>query len=255
MARKTLFPGVEIGPHNVFFIEEFPKSNKGRFKCINCDNTFISNKYNVKKGDRRFCDKCSKKYAKQIGKKYANDPKRKQNAFEAVAKIKPGKVFGHLMVLEKTTKQKNGKRIWKCQCDCENNTIIEVRSDLLLNGHTQSCGCLCSLGEAKISNLLLEKGLSFERQKQFSDCINPKTEYSLRFDFYLPDYNTCIEYDGKQHFIYTSGWFNKLSFQELQYRDNIKNQYCEEKGINLIRIPYWDYENIDWKYIEQRIKK
>lgn len=44
--------------------------------------------------------------------------------------------------------------------------------------------------------------VSFEKEKTFIDCVNPKTNFLLRFDFYLPDYNIIIEYDGEQHFKY-----------------------------------------------------
>lgn len=70
-----------------------------------------------------------------------------------------------------------------------------------MSGKTQSCGCLVSKGEEKINFILQELKIKFNTQKTFNDCINPKTNTKLRFDFYLPDYNCCIEYDGKQHYI------------------------------------------------------
>lgn len=66
---------------------------------------------------------------------------------------------------------------------------------------TQSCGCLNSKGEEKITQILLKLNIIFYKEYQFIDCINPKTNTKLRFDFYLPDYNCCIEYDGKQHYV------------------------------------------------------
>ncbi len=80
------------------------------------------------------------------------------------------------------------------------------------------------------------------------------TGTKLSFDFYLPNYNTCIEYDGKQHFEITGGYYNEHSFEELQNRDNIKNQYCENNNIKLIRVPYWDYDNLNETYLIERIK-
>lgn len=69
--------------------------------------------------------------------------------------------------------------------------------------------------------------IKFEKQKSFKDCVNPKTNSKLYFDFCLPDYNCCIEYDGRQHFKEYSGSWDKL--EDIQYRDNIKNQYCAKK--------------------------
>ena len=83
--------------------------------------------------------------------------------------------------------------------------------------------------------------ISFEKEKTFEGCIYKK---QLRFDFYLPDYNTCIEFDGEQHF--TRG-FNTTDceFDELKYRDSIKDEYCYKNDLNIIRIPYWDFDNIE----------
>ena len=81
-----------------------------------------------------------------------------------------------------------------------------------------------------------QKNIKYQTQYVFKDCINLKTKRYLRFDFYLSEYNCCIEYDGIQHFQETDMCSDTL--EERQYRDNLKNQYCKEKGIKLIRIPY-----------------
>ena len=87
----------------------------------------------------------------------------------------------------------NGKTYWKCRCDCGNYTTV-ARSNLV-NGHTQSCGCInTSIGEAKIEQLLSDNFITFEREKVFSDFPN------RRFDFYLPNADRVIEFDGRQHF-------------------------------------------------------
>ena len=128
---------------------------------------------------------------------------------------------------------------------------MEIRSDSLLHKGVSSCGCLNSLYNEKIKQILKDNNLTFIPEKTFSDCINPKTNAKLRFDFYLPDYNCCIEYDGEQHF---KGWYNSVdSLQNIQYRDNIKNKYCKENGILLIRIPYWDKDKISIDYILEKI--
>lgn len=64
----------------------------------------------------------------------------------------------------------------------------------------------------------------------------------MPFDFYLPMYNMAIEYDGEFHYRQIPG-FNDLPSQ--QHRDEIKTQYCEENDIILLRIPYWDKDNIE----------
>ena len=83
----------------------------------------------------------------------------------------------------------------------------------------------------------------------FKDCIY---QAQLRFDFYLPDYNCCIEYDGIQHFKRTN--FSHDNFEERQKRDEIKNQYCKDNNIVLIRIPYTDLDLIDRQYLLDKFK-
>lgn len=125
----------------------------------------------------------------------------------------------------------------------------------LLHGGTLSCGCLKSKGEKKVGLLLQKIGVQFEKEKTFKDCVNPKTGHKLRFDFYLPDYNICIEYDGTTHYGTTNGgWQTLENFSFIQYSDHIKNQYCENNNIKLIRIPYWDYNNLNETYLMERVK-
>lgn len=96
--------------------------------------------------------------------------------------------------------------------------------------------------------------IKFETEKAFDACRNPKTNTFLRFDFYLQDYNVLIEYDGKQHFaVPNSGWSNLESLEELQFRDNYKNEWAEKNGFNLIRIPYTDFEKLDEKYLLEKL--
>lgn len=107
-------------------------------------------------------------------------------------------------------------------------------------GNTRGCGCIKkSSGEDKICSLLQELGITFNTEKTFEDCRNPKTNGLLRFDFYLPDYNICIEYDGEFHYKARNvGWDTEEKLKSTQYRDNIKTQFCKDNNIKLIRIPY-----------------
>lgn len=100
------------------------------------------------------------------------------------------------------------------------------------------CACLGpSLSEISIMNILNDNNVDFVFQKRFPDCRNPKTNYMLVFDFYLPKINTLIEYDGLQHYeeITNKPW---ESLEYIQYKDSVKNKYCSNVGIKLIRISY-----------------
>ena len=93
--------------------------------------------------------------------------------------------------------------------------------------------CKASRGEQVITRYLQQRHITYEFQKRFDDC---KDKFLLPFDFYIPNINTCIEYDGEQHFI---GWKNdKDNLKIIQQRDQIKTNYCKNNNINLIRINY-----------------
>ena len=119
---------------------------------------------------------------------------------------------------------------------CKKHGIFKQKPSIHLSG----CGCQkCnnSIGETLIENYLIEKEIKYEKQYTFDDCFYKK---KLLFDFYLLDYNICIEYDGEFH--YKDLGFNDLESQKI--KDNIKNEYCSKKNIHLLRIPYFNREMI-----------
>jgi len=95
--------------------------------------------------------------------------------------------------------------------------------------------CNESKGEKKINEILDNNNIKFEREKSFDGCRN---KYPLRYDFYLPEYNLLIEYDGKQHFEPVSAFGGIKSFNEIIKNDNIKNHFARNNNIKLLRISY-----------------
>jgi len=98
-------------------------------------------------------------------------------------------------------------------------------------GTTENAG---SLGERRIEAYLKNREIKYEREKTFPGCVNKR---NLRFDFYLPDYNLIIEFDGDQHNKFTEN-FGMDSFLNTQINDDIKNEYCKDNNIHLERIEY-----------------
>lgn len=154
-----------------------------------------------------------------------------------------GQKFGKLTVvelLEESTPKHN--RQYRCICDCGNEII--TTTTYLLTGQTRSCGCLISYYNIYIQKLLRE--LNIEFIPEYPICIN---NVRYRFDFYVPKYNLMIEYDGEQHYkpmrYHDDEDKNIADFLKRKERDRIKNQYCKEQHIELLRIPYYEKKNID----------
>ena len=92
-----------------------------------------------------------------------------------------------------------------------------------------------SKGEFQIIKILQKEGILFEREKRIKDFY--KGNY--RFDFYIPKLNIYIEFDGEQHFKFTSKFHQKFSdFQIAKERDRRKNSYALANNIPLYRIQY-----------------
>ena len=117
--------------------------------------------------------------------------------------------------------------------------------DILLRCMIKGIGCpkcKTSKGENYIINYLDSHNINYVHQKKFTGCIY-KTE--LPFDFYLIDYNMCIEYDGIQHSECIEYFGGEEAFELRKKKDKIKNEYCKDNNIRLERITYSD--NIDYR--------
>lgn len=137
---------------------------------------------------------------------------------------------------------KSTKPILLKHVECGN--LTEISPHNFKNG-VRCDKCKSYKGELKIRDLLLKKGVFFEEQVRFSDC---RLKKPLVFDFFLPIHNILIEFDGEQHIRPIERWGGEKAFQLQRKRDEIKNNYCKNNGITLVRIGY--YENI-----EQKIKR
>jgi very-short-patch-repair endonuclease len=113
----------------------------------------------------------------------------------------------------------------------------------IANYHVNGCGCpKCnySKGELQIIKFLEKFKIDYEYQKKFKEC---KDINKLPFDFYLPKYNVCIEFDGEQHYIPIKIFGGIKRFDILKKHDKIKTDYCNKENVELIRISYRDNIN------------
>lgn len=145
-------------------------------------------------------------------------------------------------VYEKLTVLSIDGQYYLCQCECGNIVVLNQEEVM-----RQGCGAACSYsrGEVCAADIFNSLGIEYQVQKAFDD-------FDMRFDFFLPKYNIAIECDGAQHFrSINSEWGSNTKLQETRSRDEAKKKYCEEHGIKLIQIPFWDHKALS----EETLKK
>lgn len=152
-----------------------------------------------------------------------------------------GQRFGKLIAMYPTSMKDGSHMYWVCQCDCGNQH--EISSSHLKDGTVQSCGCISTpIGEINIENILKINHIEYKKQVTFKELKNIKP---LRYDFGIYQKEKLIrliEFDGIQHFKEQNFFTHDL--ESIQKNDKIKNQYCRENNIPLVRIPYWERDQI-----------
>jgi len=138
---------------------------------------------------------------------------------------------------------------WVCKI-CNNSWKTRPSKRVLEN--TGCPNCVSSKGEKIVCDYLDLNNIIYKKQYYFKDCKISKRV--LSFDFYIPNKNIIIEYQGIQHYepVDFAGEGEEFSlnlFNKNQIRDDYKRKYCKDNKINLIEIPYWEIDNIP-KYLE-----
>ena len=135
---------------------------------------------------------------------------------------------------------KNTDKVQIYCCNCKKYFFQTIAS------HLSGSGCpFCkeSRGEKEIRYILEKKKINFIQHKTFD---NLKDASNLNYDFYLPDYNLLIEYNGIQHYKFNKYFYKSLhSFHKQKHHDWLKRKYSKDNKINLLVISY--KENISNK--------
>jgi hypothetical protein len=212
-------------------------------KCIECGKQYYKRPTDLKKGKSSSC-RC------QTDKATAE-----RNKLNSTVKV--GNIYNNIQILEDLgyREQTRGKKESWYRCKC----LICGREDYEVNGtnvkYVKSCGCIGSQGELIISQILVQNNINFCREYKFKDLYYKNPSTPLRFDFAILGENNeikcLIEFDGRQHIKEPEGiWKNNYSLEEIQYRDNLKNEYCKKNNIKLIRIPYTDIKKLNEDYLK-----
>lgn len=151
--------------------------------------------------------------------------------------VKNNKSF---ILLSKAFKNAKATLLWKCnKCNNEWN----VCWDSILSG-TECPQCSSSKGEKKITSWLNRNNIDFIPQKTFNNLIGVGNGL-LSYDFYIPKFDTCIEFNGIQHYEVIDYFGGKKQFIIQQEHDKRKRDYCNTNNIKLLEIPYWDFDNVE----------
>ncbi len=219
MANKENLLGRKFGRLTV--IAESEKRGKHPYWLTRCDcgkEKEISATH-LKSGKIRSCGCLQKETRLENGKN------RKLDIFT-------NQKFGYLTVVERA-RNRDSHAYYLCVCNCGNE--IEIRASVLKK--QISCGCILSKMNEKVAKWLTANNIPFEREY-------PMPGFRLKFDFFLPDYNTIIECQGKQH--YSKVNFKGISDEQARERlltqkerDKLKRIYCKYNGIKLIELPFW----------------
>lgn len=199
--------------------------SKINMKCNVCGYEFKQSLHVIKnnlkdvkdKENTYGCANCSKKLKK-------NTKTFKQEVYNLVGD--EYEVIGEYINTNTPIKMKHCKcgNVWKLA------PVDFINKD---NRCPECCSCIVSNASKFIERFLIENEIEFIKEKKFKEC---KHKRQLPFDFYLPEYDLLIEYDGRQHF-YDEFGSNKAYLQQHK-RDLIKNKFCIENEINLMRIKY-----------------
>jgi len=146
---------------------------------------------------------------------------------------------------------------WKCK-DCGHEWHNSVNNR---NCNNTGCPeCNKSKGEKECSVVLISKGFIEINNKKLSNvdnaiCFITQKEFKgligvggglLSYDFYIPDLNLLIEYQGIQHEKYIPGFHKSYDAFETQIEhDKRKRKYAQINNINLLEIWYYDFDNIE----------
>lgn len=156
--------------------------------------------------------------------------------------------------IKKYWSDKNTLNPWEITPSCHKNIWIKCQyghEDYLVNAEKfhagQRCGlCQNSKGELKIKEILNKFNIEYKKQIKFDDLLGLGSK-KLSYDFYLPDYNMLIEFQGRQHEKYIKGFHkNKDEFKKQLEHDRRKFKYAMDNKIDILYLYHWEYDEIEY---------
>jgi hypothetical protein len=191
-----------------------------KFKCLKCGHEWETRAVNIM----------------NYGCRYCKDLKRQKTHEEFVKEVYD-LVGDEYIILEHYPGNNKKKFLMKHnKCGCE----YYITANAFLRGH-RCPDCKQSKGEEKIKQSLDILNIKYTSQNKYQNC---KYKRLLPFDILVTN-KLLIEFDGKQHYEPVKTWGGEKQLKIIQMRDDIKNNYCKQNHIPLLRIPYWEFDNIE----------
>ena len=144
-------------------------------------------------------------------------------------------------LISKTYENSNTPLKFLCSCGTESKITLYNFSN---GSRCSNCSKKRSRGERKIQNILKSMGIEYFTEYQETGCADARV---IPFDFAIKKENKLlglIEYDGIQHFKPIEFFGGYKNLKETKRHDQLKNEYCDENNIPLLRIPYTEFNNI-----------
>ena len=211
---------------------EYIKGGNWKCKC-DCEKEIITSSRNLRTGHTKSCG-CLRA------------EKAKNNVYDM-----SNYETENIKVLKRNGSDNQQVALWDCLCKkCGN--VFTTRGSSIRAGYINSCGCIHSINEQNITQLLIKNNIQFATQYTFSDLLGVGGK-PLRFDFAIFNNNKLshlIEYNGSQHYIKPNGVWGE-SFDNLIKNDKLKEEYCKQNNIPLVIIPYnYQYDIKDLIFLE-----
>ena len=233
----------QYGNNKLLNKEEYVHSETKNLKilCGRCGNVFVTDRNTYLKNAKRnlncFCPDCNLELRKEMLLRDKNEVEQYINSINNNVLLNKDDYKGNDIVNLNI----------KCGCCGEifTTSLVGYQAGKIM---CSKCSSKISRGELSIKNVLDLYNVNYKQEYWFFEC---RDKHPLPFDFYLPDYNICIEYQGEQHYKPVSRFGGEESFSSLIYHDQIKRNYCINNNICLIEIPHWEYKNIEHILIEK----
>lgn len=210
------------------------KTNNLKIICGSCGKTFTTSLSSII-NDNGACVECGIKKSSGLNKLTPREVEKRINSVNNNVLLNPEEYIS------------NSTPNLKIKCGDCGEVYITTLANYEYNQKIRcdSCSQRISVPERRVMTLLDKYNIEYIYNHKFDDCKNIKP---LPFDFYLPQYGLIIETDGEHHF--RPIWGDK-HFSQTKQNDSTKNEYCKTHNIELIRIPYWDFDNIEDILIEK----